>query len=129
VLKWLNRDLIVGPYLGLALSQKDFEAALRHCKVPKTEWADFINAGADATMHTLTNPDGGMVCIVGIRPGPEHTGPQIAAMLVHEAVHVWQAWCDKIGEREPSSEFEAYSIQAISQRLMCAYAEKCLTQQ
>jgi hypothetical protein len=43
-------------------------------------------------------------------------------MLVHEAVHVWQFHCENIGEREPSIEFEAYSIQAVSQFLMEAYA-------
>ena len=46
------------------------------------------------------------------------------ALLVHEAVHVWQAFCEDIGEKSPSDEFEAYSIQSISYELMTAYANK-----
>jgi len=36
---------------------------------------------------------------------------------------VWQEYSSRIGETNPSSEFEAYSIQAIAQRLMTAYAD------
>ena len=122
-MKWLHRDLITGPYLALCTSEADFHRAMKHCKVPREQWATWITDGADATTHQLTNPDGGRLCVVCIRAGEQHSGVQIAAMLVHEAVHVWQFHCQNIGEREPSSEFEAYSIQAISQRLMQAYAD------
>ena len=43
--------------------------------------------------------------------------------LVHEAVHIWQAMCEEIGEESPSAEFEAYSIQAITRSLWRAYDE------
>ena len=39
-------------------------------------------------------------------------------MLLHEAVHIWQIVKRRMGEREPSVEFEAYSIQAIAQDLL-----------
>lgn len=42
-------------------------------------------------------------------------------MLTHEAVHIWQEIKLQLGEKEPSYEFEAYSIQNISQNLMEAY--------
>lgn len=121
--KWLNRDLIVGPYLALALSEKDFQQALRHCKVPCHQWTQWVSDDADATTHTLRNPNGGMVCVVTLRDCKDKEGVQIAAMLVHEAVHVWQMWRESIGERSPSVEFEAYSIQTIAQRLMTAYRD------
>lgn len=121
-MKWLNRDLIVGPYLGLATTEAEFHSALKHCKVPVEQWGSWISDGADATCHTMTNPLGEMVAVVCIRVKGQ-TGVQVAAMLVHEAVHVWQRWRGSIGEQEPSCEFEAYSIQAISQRLMQAYAD------
>ena len=37
---------------------------------------------------------------------------------MHEAVHIFQRWCDDRGEHTPSHEFQAYSIQWISQELM-----------
>jgi hypothetical protein len=122
--KWLGRDLIVGPYLTLALSEKDFQQVLRHCKVPRDDWSPWVSTPqADATMHRLTNADGGMVCVVCLRNASSKEGVQIASLLVHEAVHIWQAWRDFVGEHSPSAEFEAYGIQAISQRLMTAYRD------
>jgi hypothetical protein len=52
------------------------------------------------------------------------TAVQIAALLVHEAVHIWQQYCADIGEKEPASEQEAYAIQSISQTLMEEYARR-----
>ncbi|WP_312057039.1 hypothetical protein [Acinetobacter courvalinii] len=46
---------------------------------------------------------------------------EVYGLLLHEAVHVWQRVKTLMGEREPSSEFEAYSIQAIAQDLFEMY--------
>ncbi|MEF0130076.1 hypothetical protein [Acinetobacter baumannii] len=48
---------------------------------------------------------------------------EVYGLLLHEAVHVWQIVKKLMGEREPSSEFEAYSIQAIAQDLFKMYEE------
>ncbi|HAV5515503.1 TPA: hypothetical protein JI118_17385 [Acinetobacter baumannii] len=48
---------------------------------------------------------------------------EIYGLLLHEAVHVWQKVKKLMGEKEPSSEFEAYSIQAIAQDLFKMYEE------
>ncbi|MDH2521275.1 hypothetical protein [Acinetobacter baumannii] len=48
---------------------------------------------------------------------------EVYGLLLHEAVHVWQKIKKLMGEREPSSEFEAYSIQAIAQDLFKMYEE------
>lgn len=122
-MKWLNRDLIVGPYLVLCTTEAQYHRVLRHCKVPRDNWDNWVQAGCDATTHELTNGNGGHICVVCIADCSKKEGPQIAAMLVHEAVHVWQYHCRRIGEHSPSTEFEAYSIQAISQRLMYAFAK------
>ena len=45
-------------------------------------------------------------------------------MLVHEAVHVWQAYCREIGERNPGDEQEAYAVQSIAQELMAEFARR-----
>lgn len=124
-MKWLDRDLIVGPYLTLVLSQQECDKAFAHCKLPKGEWGPWIKTDhADATLHWLNRHDGELVCIVAIRWREGISGIQIAAMLVHEAVHIWQKFKERIGEDQPSAEFEAYAIQSISQRLMEAYADR-----
>ncbi|WP_312057387.1 hypothetical protein [Acinetobacter courvalinii] len=46
---------------------------------------------------------------------------EVHGLLLHEAVHLWPQVRVLMGEREPSSEFEAYSIQAIAQDLFEMY--------
>lgn len=122
-MRWLDRSLMTGPYLALVLSQKECDKAFAHCRLPKDDWGPWIKTPhADATLHWFENGAQQLVCVVAIRTKPETTGIQIASMLVHEAVHIWQQFKLRIGETSPSSEFEAYSIQTISQRLMEAYA-------
>ena len=45
---------------------------------------------------------------------------QVAALLAH----VWQQVCELIGEKEPSPEFEAYTIQYITYNLLEQYREQ-----
>ena len=49
---------------------------------------------------------------------------EVAGLIVHEAVHVWQHYCMMIHEHEPASEQEAYGIQSISKSLMAEYARR-----
>jgi hypothetical protein len=120
--KWLNRDLIVGPYLVLCRSESEFHRVMKHCNVPRDKCGNWIGEGSDARTHELLNAEGQQVAVVCINATTQHPC-QIASLLVHEAVHVWQFHRDRIGERNPSSEFEAYSIQSIAQRLLFAFAE------
>jgi hypothetical protein len=123
--KWLDRSLIVGPHLALVLSEKEFHQAMKDCHIPKPERGAWLkNSYCDATVHHLENPQGSQCCIVALRVTKKHSIMQVNAMLVHEAVHIWQAFKQHIGERKPSREFEAYSIQAIAQRLMESYDDR-----
>ena len=58
-------------------------------------------------------------CIVTI--GDRNPPDIVESILVHEAVHVFQNACEHAGEIEPSSEFQAYSIQAIYYNLSTEY--------
>jgi hypothetical protein len=49
---------------------------------------------------------------------------EIAGILVHEAVHIWQEYCDFYGEDKPGREQEAYAIQFIAHELMTEFARK-----
>lgn len=122
--KWNDRALIVGPYVTLVQSDKQFQAAMKHCRIPKDERGAWIQTPqSDATAHFLEAPHGGLTCIVALRVR-EGTAPiQICALLVHEAVHIWQRFKARIVEIDPSPEFEAYSVQAIAQGLMLAYSD------
>lgn len=119
---WCTSTLIVTPVrYTLCVTEKAYAAEMRRLRVAAP--LAWISAGAGATCHTL-ECDGETRCVVCIPAhAPGMTGIQTAALLVHEAVHVWQAICRSIGENHPSAEFEAYSVQCIAQELMARFAE------
>ena len=129
-MKWLNRTLVSSPYCyGLCRSEQEFHRELKRLEVPRNEWPKFIgrdgaDSSSDGTTHFFENKHFGLAAIVCIGSTKGRTRAQVHALLAHEAVHIWQAICDDIGEKKPSSEFEAYSIQAITQNLITAYGEK-----
>jgi len=126
--KWLNRSLITGPYMALCLSAQEYERALAHCKIPRADRDPWMqSAQSDAQTHWLEHPKQGLVCIVTLRMKDGISGIQIACLLLHEAVHIWRAFREHIGETDPSREFEAYAIQAIAQTLMYEFSERIAT--
>lgn len=123
---FLPRTLIYGHYLVLCTQEKMFHDLLNYIDLPKGGWPKWVNTGANATTHTIDH-DGKSICVVCLPKPPEGvTNIQVAGVLVHEAVHVWQRNMDSIGEDNPSAEFEAYSIQMIAQNLMEAYVEQTI---
>ena len=114
---WLDRSTCHPlPFYCLAQSEAEFHAALKHLKLPLHEYPRW--GTSDATSHFLTNEKGGLCCIVALRNMKGRTPLEVYGLLVHEAVHIWQEYCDSIGEKKPSSEFEAYPIQWIAQQLI-----------
>lgn len=121
--KWLLRDLIVGPYVCLVTSQAECNRAFKDAGLKETvPW--IASDHSDASVHYFDNPKGEQCYVVAIRLRDGISGIQVAGLLTHEAVHIFQGFCERIGEHQPSKEFEAYSIQSISQRLLDAYAER-----
>lgn len=121
--QWLNRDLVIGPRFTLVLSQAEMDAAMKDLNHP---YLPYLNPGAPATTTHFSSSSGEATSIVGLSLAEAlaRNGTEIAGILVHEAVHIWQDWCAMYGEKAPSSEFEAYAIQSISQRLMEEYVRK-----
>lgn len=74
--------------------------------------------GAAAQVDFYSN---GAYAVVQLGDTSERKLIEIYGLLLHEAVHVWQKVKKLMGEKEPSSEFEAYSIQAIAQDLFEMY--------
>lgn len=124
---WLDRALIYGPNLSFCINEKEYKKVLKSLGIKKSEANDFVGLGADATAHTFDRQDGdGLACVVCLSL-PACVGKsdaEIFGILTHEAAHVWQNFVEYIGERDPSREFEAYSIQTISQRLFEAYESR-----
>lgn len=120
-MKWLGRSLIVNDYLGVCISEKSYLKEMRELGINYPN--SWLSADANATTHFLVNKDGKRATIVCIRPNQTNTGIQMAALIAHESAHVFRHYCDYIGEDRPSSEFEAYSIQAIFQELAEGYLE------
>lgn len=118
--RWLDRRVASpGPYLALCLNEAQFKDACRkiRCAPPPfvgTEWSD-------ATVHFFNASETAIVCLKGW----EGRNPvEVAGLLVHEAVHIWQEYAARIGERYPGAEQEAYAIQGISQELMAEFARQ-----
>lgn len=80
----------------------------------------FLDMGADAQVSSYSD---GAYAIVQIGDTADKDQIQVYGLLLHEAVHIWQIVKRRMGEREPSVEFEAYSIQAIAQDLFEMYEE------
>lgn len=124
-IKWLDRRIgAPGPYMALCLSQEDFDKAVKHLRTVGKA-APFVNAGSSATTHffTLSGTEE-LTAVIGLTDTDGRSGVQIAAMLVHEAVHVWQRYAETIGEHEPGIEQEAYAVQSIAQELMQEYVRQ-----
>jgi hypothetical protein len=78
----------------------------------------FLDMGADAQVSSFSD---GAYAIVQIGDKGDKDKLQVYGLLLHEAVHVWQIVKRRMGEREPSVKFEAYSIQSIAQDLFEMY--------
>jgi hypothetical protein len=110
------------PYI-LVLNEGEWNKVCKRLGVGRMP---FLKAGgkseAHATTHMFESAEGGTIAVVSMVPSDDVLVDY--ALIVHEAVHVWQAICEEIGETSPSSEFEAYSVQSICYNLFTIYKEK-----
>ena len=122
-IKWLDRTILAGAHLTLVTSQKQFEAVLKQKALESDE--PYVREGWQACTHTWKQPKyGAVLCVVAIDPEMFASFDPIdaAALLVHEATHVWQRTRETIGDKI-CDETEAYAIQNICAQLFTAYRE------
>ena len=100
-------------FIGFAPDEKSFLAEME--RLGTKEIPPYTIS--DATTHHFRSDDG-MTCIVCIKPRKGICKEQWIGLLVHEAAHVWQAIRESMEEDNPSAEFEAYTLQYISQWLV-----------
>lgn len=121
--KWLDRRVAKpGPYLCLCLTPEEVKRAAKGL----TDYPmEFPKWGARAFL--FCREDTGEACaIVALAEDSQknNNAIEIAGMLVHEAVHVWQYHAACMGENSSGDEQEAYAIQGISQELLSEYARR-----
>ena len=111
--------LFVSPFghlrYALALSKKH----MKQLGVSKDEFL-LLNTPAQVEFF---NVDNSVLAVVQIGNTKKRTAHEINAIIIHESVHVWQEIREMMYEKEPSSEFEAYSIQQIASNLMSEFKE------
>ena len=81
---------------------------------------EFLSMGTGAQVDFYQDS---AYAIVQMGDTSERTSVEIHGLLLHEAVHIWQRVKQRMNERDPSTEFEAYSIQAIAQDLFAMFEE------
>lgn len=121
--EWCSKMLVQNPWnYCVVLTQKEFDRVLKKNKINEIPDDDVRLSDAAATVSFYTSPKGAKIAIVKIGPKvKKYSKAQIDTILVHEAVHIWQAVRESLYEDSPSSEFEAYSVQKISHELILAY--------
>lgn len=121
---WLDNNIAHrGPDLCLCLSEKEYLKALKDIGMkPVDEWIK--SEQADATLHYMHKPSGGLVVIMCLRMRDGINGIQVAGLIAHESVHIWQVYAEHIGEENPGKEQEAYAVQCVFQSLAGEYARR-----
>lgn len=119
--KWLDRTLLEFDYYTLCTTKKQYRQVLKHLKVRPADAPAFLyTERSNASVHHFVQ-DGKRAHVVCLGPTEGKDDDQVIALLVHEAVHLWQEFKAAIGEAAPGAETEAYAIQSISQSLITEY--------
>ena len=110
-------------YYGFAPNKKSWKRGVKKLGIKDSPYPK------SAGRCTYFEQKGKRCCVVTIKDGLEktYTPLEISCLMMHEAVHVWQFFIEQIGEENPSPEFEAYSLQAITQELLHKFeTSRCL---
>lgn len=122
--QWCDRALILAPYYCLCTTEAQFHAQMAALDVPRDQWGAWVSEGKNGKCHHLVKQDGERCAIVCMDGWHGKDPLEVAGLLIHEAVHIWQATKDRMGETEAGSEVEAYAIQVIAQELMWSFREQ-----
>ncbi|OWT68074.1 MULTISPECIES: hypothetical protein [unclassified Achromobacter] len=119
VYKWLHP---IPLQFGACFSAVEFYREMRQlkCDDPPSFTCD-----KSAAVHTFEGSDDSIRMLLTLDPvaAAAQDGIEIAALLAHEAVHVMQECRRWMGEKEPGSEWEAYTVQHVAQEFMGWYQD------
>lgn len=102
----------------LVRNQKQLKKVLKNTSYK----AVFNDLGAAAQVNAFSGEDSTYL-VVQLGDTTNQDLLAVYALLVHEAVHIWQAIVERMREQSPSKEFEAYSIQLIALNLFQMYQQ------
>ena len=103
----------------LVTSEKQFKRLTKKLGIYDSS---YMPSGALACCSIYEEQGIAIVCL------KEEAAPEeIISLLIHEAVHLWQAHCRWIGEDKPGDETEAYAIQKIASELIREYGKSKLS--
>lgn len=102
-------------YAGITDCPEAFKREMKRLGIK--EDVAFVNTDASATTHFFTSKKHTNTAIICVDTKcPKRASPtQMMALIVHEAVHIWQECKEMMRETKPGNEIEAYAIQWISQ--------------
>lgn len=125
--RWLSTAAFFHPvYWALCVTEEDFEAECLHLNLKAREVPMALRGStkAGATTHTFHNgADGTVACIIYM-PDAGRALNEVHALLVHEAMHVYQTILEEMGESSPGQEVEAYTVQHLCQALFDSWEEQ-----
>lgn len=134
--EWCDRLLTRCAYCyTLYLTEEDYFAELDKLGVKQGDRSPFSKtAWASATVNFYEPPvcknSDDPVALVCMRGYEGHDPIVVAGLLVHEAVHIWQAHARNIGSfNDHGDEEEAYAIQRIAQALMWSFIDQTTNNQ
>jgi hypothetical protein len=124
LLTWCSTELIRCQLkYAICLSEQAFKTEMVRLKVASPP-PFMATTHANASVHYFSSDAGELAILCMDLEGSRKRAPiEVAGLLVHEAVHIFQQDCEYRGEKNPSAEYEAYSIQMIAQELMIAYTK------
>jgi hypothetical protein len=123
--KWLDRSIVYGVYYTLCTTREMFEREVKRMTgyPPASKDPNYWCMPGMACVHTLEQKNSPMPACVVCIDAAAHAERPIAAVskLVHEATHIKQRIMEVIGEDSPSKEFEAYTMQNLTDELLAEY--------
>ena len=106
---------IVPIHFGFCTNEAAFDKEMKRLDIKGNL---FVSDGYAATTHSLHNHKTGenviLVCISKDEI-KNHNFVEVVGLIVHECTHAWQYVQAAMNEQSPSSEFEAYTMQALVQ--------------
>lgn len=119
--RWCNRSLIQFPlWYAYVPDEKAWNREMKRLGVKNEPYPTKMGR-----MTLLTDDTGKTIALVTLNHeiAKEHTEAEVAALIAHESMHVWQEIMSAIGEQTPSQEFAAYALQTIFHELYSGYLE------